>query len=151
MTILYINTGTSPNAGDGDSIRLAFTKVNANFTYLSTASFSGGVGPRGPTGPQGSASRVTISNTAPIATTGTQWFSSVNGRTYVAYNGQWVDASPAFIPTPSTYLDDIEIDGSTLYINSSTLTINNSGTLLVNGTEVTAPTVNTYLQNLFYN
>jgi len=54
MTILYINTGTSPNAGDGDSIRLAFNKVNANFTYLSTASFGGGFGSTGPTGPQGS-------------------------------------------------------------------------------------------------
>lgn len=34
MSILYINTGTSPNAGDGDSIRTAFNKVNYNFGYL---------------------------------------------------------------------------------------------------------------------
>jgi Collagen triple helix repeat (20 copies) len=34
MSILYINTGTNPNAGDGDSIRLAFTKINANFGEL---------------------------------------------------------------------------------------------------------------------
>jgi hypothetical protein len=34
MTILYINTGTSANAGNGDSIRLAFTKVNNNFEDL---------------------------------------------------------------------------------------------------------------------
>ena len=34
MPILYINTGTNPNAGDGDSIRLAFTKINANFGEL---------------------------------------------------------------------------------------------------------------------
>jgi len=31
MTIQYINTGSSANAGNGDSIRLAFTKVNENF------------------------------------------------------------------------------------------------------------------------
>ena len=34
MAILYINTGTSANAGNGDSIRLAFTKVNNNFEDL---------------------------------------------------------------------------------------------------------------------
>jgi len=35
MSILYINTGTNPNAGDGDSIRLAFTKINTNFVEVS--------------------------------------------------------------------------------------------------------------------
>lgn len=34
MTILYINTGSSPNKGDGDSLRLAFHKINQNFDYL---------------------------------------------------------------------------------------------------------------------
>jgi hypothetical protein len=31
MTIYYVNTGTSPNSGDGDSLRVAFTKINTNF------------------------------------------------------------------------------------------------------------------------
>jgi hypothetical protein len=35
MSILYINTGTGPNAGDGDSLRLAFTKINSNFRDIS--------------------------------------------------------------------------------------------------------------------
>ena len=75
---------------------------------------------------------------APAATTtGSQWYNTLDGRTYVAYNGQWVDASPAVVPTPDTYLDEITIDGSTLNINGSTLTISNTGTLLVNGAEVT--------------
>ena len=34
MAINYINTGSSANKGDGDSIRSAFTKVNANFAHL---------------------------------------------------------------------------------------------------------------------
>ena len=34
MAIQTINTGTSPNKGDGDSIRTAFNKVNNNFNYL---------------------------------------------------------------------------------------------------------------------
>lgn len=32
--ITYINTGTSPNAGNGDSLRLAFTKTNNNFREI---------------------------------------------------------------------------------------------------------------------
>lgn len=35
MPIQYVNTGSSSNKGDGDSIRLAFTKVNNNFSQLS--------------------------------------------------------------------------------------------------------------------
>jgi hypothetical protein len=99
----------------------------------------------------GSVIRVASTSTAPTRVNGQLWFNNTEGRLYIRDNGLWIDASPTIVPPPSTYLGDIEIDGSTLYINSSTLTINNSGTLLVNGTEVTAPTVNTYLQNLFYN
>ena len=35
MTIHYVNTGTSANSGNGDSLRVAFTKINANFDQLS--------------------------------------------------------------------------------------------------------------------
>lgn len=38
MPITYINTGSSANAGDGDSIRTAFNKVNANFAFLNNIS-----------------------------------------------------------------------------------------------------------------
>jgi len=39
MTIILqsINTGSSANAGDGDSLRTAFNKINNNFSILSTA------------------------------------------------------------------------------------------------------------------
>ena len=47
MTILYINTGTSANAGNGDSLRTAFTKINENFTYLESAVGGGGTGGTG--------------------------------------------------------------------------------------------------------
>ena len=36
MSINYINTGSSANKGDGDTLRTAFNKINANFRYLST-------------------------------------------------------------------------------------------------------------------
>ena len=47
MAITYINTGSGANAGDGDSLRAAFIKINNNFSYLSTASFGGDGGPGG--------------------------------------------------------------------------------------------------------
>ncbi len=34
MAIEVIDTGTSPNSRDGDSLRLSFQKVNANFEQL---------------------------------------------------------------------------------------------------------------------
>lgn len=34
MSIQVINTGSSPNAGNGDTLRSAFVKVNNNFAYL---------------------------------------------------------------------------------------------------------------------
>jgi len=81
---------------------------------------------------------VAVSDTAPEAsTTGSQWFDTVEGRTYIAINGVWLDASPTVVPTPETYLGNIAIDGSILNINGGTLTISNTGTLLVNGAEVT--------------
>ena len=38
MTQKLINTGTSANKGDGDPLRLAFEKINDNFTELYTGS-----------------------------------------------------------------------------------------------------------------
>lgn len=68
MTILYINTGTSANSGNGDSLRTAFNKINANFEYLSTASGAG-------TGTGGTASLgdIVITNNV-ISTAGTNEF-----------------------------------------------------------------------------
>ena len=34
MTIYYINTGSSANRGDGDTLRTAFNKINANFQLI---------------------------------------------------------------------------------------------------------------------
>lgn len=36
MTIRTINTGTSANSGDGDTLRVAFTKINNNFQEIAT-------------------------------------------------------------------------------------------------------------------
>jgi len=37
VTVQFINTGSSANAGNGDSLRTAFTKINGNFLALSTS------------------------------------------------------------------------------------------------------------------
>ena len=34
MEIRFINTGTSPNKSDGDTLRLAFSKINGNFQAI---------------------------------------------------------------------------------------------------------------------
>jgi len=38
MPLQYINTGTGANKGNGDTLRLAFTKINQNFALLSNNS-----------------------------------------------------------------------------------------------------------------
>lgn len=81
MTILYINTGSGPNSGDGDSLRTAFNKVNLNFEQIDSR-FSGNV-------------NLIESAEAPYpGSTSTIWFDTVGGRAYVFYDGQWIDANP---------------------------------------------------------
>jgi hypothetical protein len=80
MTILYINTGTSPNAGNGDTLRTAFNKINNNFKQFSTGS-TGAVLIQGSTPPVGYG-------------TGTFWYDTISGRTFIYYQSTWVDASP---------------------------------------------------------
>lgn len=50
MTQQIINIGTAPDAGDGDDLRTAFTKVNENFTEVYDLAITGVTGPTGPRG-----------------------------------------------------------------------------------------------------
>jgi len=94
---------------------------------------------------------VSVSDTAPAATTeGSQWYNTVDGRTYIAYGEQWVDANPTQIPSPETYLDGLAIDGtiiSTANVDSDAIVVdggnntkltvsNNSVTIQVPGSEI---------------
>jgi hypothetical protein len=85
----------------------------------------------------GSVVRVATTSTAPTRVDGQLWYNSEEGRTYIKYNGAWVDASPTQIPSPSTYLDEIQVDGSEFIINGYSLTVDETGTLLVDGGQVT--------------
>ena len=92
MTILYVNTGTSPNKGDGDSLRVSFDKINQNFReLLATVSTSTG----------GTAS-ISVGNTAPNnPVIGALWYDIVAGRLYIYYDSYWVDANPDAVAGPS--------------------------------------------------
>lgn len=107
MSITYINTGSSPNKGDGDTLRTAFNKINANFRYLSTATFSSS------SGTNNTSTTLTISTSTPATGTGTIWFNSLESRTYVNFNGAWVDASPQVTPKilPSDDVGFLSNDG----------------------------------------
>jgi hypothetical protein len=49
--------------------------------------------------------RVVRQDTAPTAANGTLWFNTVEGRLYIKYSDQWVDAAPLVQPLPDTDLD----------------------------------------------
>jgi hypothetical protein len=78
MTQQIINTGVA-DKGNGDPIRTAFTKVNANFTELFNHVSSG----------------VVVDTAPPEAPgEGDLWWDPESGRMYVSYGANWVDASP---------------------------------------------------------
>ena len=106
MAIQIINTGSTANAGNGDSLRTAFNKVNANFAYLGSAS----VGPRGVIGFTGSRGNLgysgSIGYTGSTGTQGVIGFTG-SGSTATGYTGSagsagGIKAGPA---STSTYID----------------------------------------------
>jgi hypothetical protein len=115
---------------DGDTLNIngSALTINTAGTLLVNGSEVSG---------SGYGATLTASATDPETSTGTLWFNTIEGRTYLKYNNQWVDVNPTVVPLPSTYLDEITIDGSTINMNGSTLAINTAGVLLVNGEEVT--------------
>jgi len=92
MTILYVNTGTSPNKGDGDSLRVSFDKINQNFRELvATISTS-----------TTSTASIVVSGVAPTnPAVGALWYDIVSGRLYVWYDNYWIDANPGAIEGPT--------------------------------------------------
>lgn len=66
---------------------------------------------------------IIVSDTAPNANVeGKQWFNSVDGRTYVAYDNQWVDASPQTIDARAIRTDEdnnVEIPKHAIFTDGS--------------------------------
>ena len=127
MAIQFINTGTSANSGDGDSLRTAFTKINSNFRGIvdligSTATefteivqdsvegmfvHSSHTGVTAVYDDDNDKIIFTVTATGsgngsvyqgdvpPTANTSTLWYDTVNGKSFVYYDGYWVEASPS--------------------------------------------------------
>ena len=57
------------------------------------------------------------------APAGRLWYNSVEGRMYIRYEDLWVDASPTVVPSVSTYLDGLTVDGTTISSDDSTGTV----------------------------
>jgi hypothetical protein len=78
MSQQIINVGQA-DKGNGDPLRTAFLKVNANFAELYSQV----------------AASVVVDTTPPEAPSeGDLWWDPESGRMYVSYGANWVDASP---------------------------------------------------------
>ena len=105
MTQQIINLGTA-DKGNGDVLRTAFGKVNANFAELyNQIATSVVVGATAPTGPE----------------EGALWWNSESGRMYVYFGTAWVDASP---------VDGAGISSTNELVNGAhTVSLGSDGTL----------------------
>jgi hypothetical protein len=125
MAKQVINTGTAANSKNGDPLRTAFEKVNANFDELYRNLVSYLPNPAGLSGKflstngtdllWTSAVKLIQSNTPPDGDSSTLWYDRLGGRVYTWYDDAWVDASPALsdfqlIPptSPQGAIGDIE-------------------------------------------
>jgi hypothetical protein len=120
MTKLIVNIGNTADDRRGDPIRIAFDKINQNFTELygnltnaiPTVTGNGGkiLSTDGVhlTWIDGNLSNaiLTINNLPPTnPTTNNLWYDTISGRIYVYYNSNWTDASPPianYKPIPPT-------------------------------------------------
>jgi len=73
-TLQFINTGTGPNAGNGDPLRIAFNKVNSNFGLLAETSYSFF---------NGSATLVLNTSGSVVLTNGSTLFEDTLGNFYI--------------------------------------------------------------------
>ena len=123
MSQLTINIGSAPNDTAGDPLRIAFNKVNSNFTELygnlqnviPTVTGNNGkiLSTNGSTlqwvAPVTDISQLTdtthllesTSAVVPISANppsnpvaGNLWYSTTAGRMYIYYEGAWIDANP---------------------------------------------------------
>ena len=70
---------------------------------------------------------VDITNGTPLVQNGGLWYNTVDGRIYVGWNDQWIDASPAIVPPVSDFLDELAVEGNVIYNTDP----NNSTVVLV--------------------
>jgi hypothetical protein len=92
MTILYVNTGTSPNQGDGDSLRVSFNKINQNFREIVNTLNTSTTG----------TAVITVTGIPPTnPREGALWFDTISGKLYIWYDSFWVDPNPDALAGPA--------------------------------------------------
>lgn len=122
MTILYVNTGSSPNRGDGDSLRTSFNKINQNFAYLSTLTST--------------ASVTNIYTTTNIYyTTSTDSISDLMTDGVLTVPGHIIpDADLTYdLGSTSSQWRSLYVGTSTIYLGGTALSVTPDGSLTVNG------------------
>ena len=140
-----INVGTTELAGDGESLRTAFQKVNSNFDEL----YSTG-GTQGYTGSQGSTG--TVGFTGSIGSTGTVGFTGSQGSTgTVGFTGSagitsnFSAVAEHILPATNLTYDlgstssqwrSLYVGTSTIYLGGTALSVS-GGNLTVGGSPVT--------------
>jgi len=125
MSQQVINVGSGELAGDGESLRSALTKVNANFTELYTTG-----GPSGPQGPSGSPGA-----SGPQGPTGPNNFTSIGSHVLPASNLTYD------LGSTSSQWRSLYIGTSTIYLGGTALSVV-GGNLTVGGAPVSGGAAN---------
>jgi hypothetical protein len=132
MAKQIINIGTSPNKGDGDPIRTAMTKINANFTELYDAIESvnstldlGSFEFTGNTITTDDSSRIEIAQEVRITSDLT-----MRGSIIPEIDNQFD------LGDPNNQWRSLYVSGSTIYIGGNALSINDQGELTYNDNRV---------------
>ena len=119
-----INIGTSANKGDGDPIRTAFTKVNANFTELYAKH-------------DGSIAHVTDIKGSVFGDDSTVLVDGLNSKVNLdgTVKGNIIpDTNVAYdIGSDTNRFKDLYLSGNTIHLGSSTLSVDANGNFQLSG------------------
>lgn len=162
--INFINTGTSANAGNGDSLRTAFNKINANFTALENsyvqsgvASFNGqggiitftateiasvlGFVPYSAANPAGYVTSATVQGFANLAYVNSNFVTTATGATF---------ATRTYVDITLTQYPTLQFLTNARYVNASNIStfLTDYYTIAQLGTAgyITSSTLNSYLK-----
>jgi hypothetical protein len=141
MTQKIINIGSAPNDGSGDSLRVAFNKVNSNFTELYTtgagASSGGYVGSRGREGYVGSKGFTGSSGfNGSSGFIGSFGYTGSRGIVDLGAVGQHIIPSANItydLGSATNRFRDIYLSTNTINLGTNSISVGSSGQLLVNG------------------
>jgi hypothetical protein len=137
MAKLTINTGRTPNDKTGDSLKLAFTKVNNNFTELYTAlGLNDTVLSLGAYEFNGSIMTTTDSTAIVIDQAATITSNLSVGGDILPQTANGGDLGSSTLPWRSLY-----VSNNTIYIGGVAIGLNANNNLTVNGSQVTGGSV----------